>query len=271
MPGVTVFGAGGFVGARLSAHAEAQGRQVRRVTRDTWPETGADLGECIFAIGMTASFRRFPLQTAETQIVRLWEVLTRYRFASLLYLSSTRVYRDATSTAEEATLLLRPHIADDIYNATKLAGESLCLALDQPQVRVARLSNVYGASDRSELFLTDVMREAVLTGKVTLRSAPASAKDYIFVDDAVAQLAAISARGHQRLYNVAAGINVNNAELAGILKAQGVAVAFAPGAAEIGFPQIDTQRARHEFGLVPRAVAAILPEIFATLQRDLMQ
>ena len=242
---------------------------MRRVTRDTWPESGADLGECIFAIGMTASFRRFPLKTAETQVVRLWDVLTRYRFTSLLYLSSTRVYRDAASTAEEATLLLRPHIADDVYNATKLAGESLCLALDQPQVRVARLSNVYGASDRSELFLTDVVREAVLTGKVLLRSAPASAKDYIFVEDAVAQLAAISAHGQRRLYNVAAGVNVSNAELAGILETQDVDVSFAPGAAVIGFPQIDTRRAQDEFGLVPRAVAAVLPEIFATLQREL--
>ena len=244
---------------------------MRRVTRDTWPDRGADLGECIFAIGMTASFRRFPLQTAETQVVRLWEVLTRYRFASLLYLSSTRVYRDAASTAEEATLLLRPHIVDDIYNATKLAGESLCLALAQPQVRVARLSNIYGASDRSELFLTDVLREAVVTGKVTLRTAPASAKDYIFVEDAVAQLAAISARGQRRLYNVAAGVNVGNAELAGILTGLGVAVGFAPGAAEIGFSQIDTRRARGEFELVPRTVAAVLPKVFAILQRDLTQ
>lgn len=269
MADVTIFGASGFIGAQLAAHFEKIGRRVRCVTRENWPETGTDLGDCIFAIGMTASFRRFPLQTAETQVVRLHEVLTRYRFGSLLYLSSTRVYRDAAGTSEESALLLRPHLADDIYNATKLAGEALCLALGQPGIRVARLSNVYGPTDRSELFLTDVLRTAITTGQVVLRSAPSSAKDYLFVDDAVAQLAAIAGRGEQRLYNVAAGVNVTNAGIAALLRAEGVDVSFAPGAAEISFPPIDTRRTRGEFGLIPHGLAMVLPGVFKTLQLEL--
>lgn len=266
---ITIFGGKGFVGGRLVAHYHRLGRDVRVITRDNWPKAGEALGEVIYAIGMTASFRRYPLQTAQTQVVHLHEVLSRYSYDSLLYLSSTRVYRDAPSTHEDTALLLRPTRPDDVYNATKLAGEALCAALDNPKVRVARLANVYGASDHSELFLTDVMREAASTGKVLLRSAPQSAKDYIHVDDAVALLAAISEGGTHGFYNVASGINATNGELAEILRGLGVDVRFLPDAPDISFPLIDTSRARSEFSIVPKSLPMALPHVYRDIQKEL--
>lgn len=265
---ISIFGGKGFVGGRLVAHYQRLGRDVRVITRDNWPKDGEALGEVIYAIGMTASFRRFPLQTAQTQVVHLHEVLSRYTYASLLYLSSTRVYRDARSTREDTPLLLRPTRPDDVYNATKLAGEALCAALENPKVRVARLANVYGASDHSEVFLTDVIREAAGTSKVLLRSAPQSAKDFIHVEDAVALLAAISEGGRHGFYNVASGINTTNEELAEILRGLDVDVQFLPDAPDISFPLIDTSRARAEFPIVPKSLPMALANVYRDIKKE---
>ena len=90
---------------------------------------------------------------------------------SLLYLSTTRVYRNALETTESATLQVSPTDPDDVYNITKLAGEALCLSLPNPTTRVARLSNVIGAGAQSDSFLASVMRDA-REGAVTIRGAP---------------------------------------------------------------------------------------------------
>ncbi len=50
-------------------------------------------------------------------------------------------------------------------------GESACLGSGLANVRVARLSNVFGRDLASENFLTAVLREAVTEKRVSLRTA----------------------------------------------------------------------------------------------------
>ena len=109
----TIFGASGFIGHHISRRLVAQGQTVRAVTRDCWPADGDDLGHVIYAIGMTANFRSRVMETFAAQIERLYDIIARQRFTSLLYLSSTRVYRGAASTEEDAPLIVRPLDADD--------------------------------------------------------------------------------------------------------------------------------------------------------------
>ncbi len=263
----TIFGAGGLIGSRLMERLKAERHEVHAVHRDTWPEPGRDLGHVIFAIGLTADFRGRPLETTALHVNRLHDVLSRYSFASLLYLSTTRVYRGAAGTGEEADLVARPTVNDDIYNLTKMTGESLCLALPAPTIRVARLSNVYSARDRSEVFLASVLRDAVADGAVTLRTAPSSSKDYIHLDDAVSLLAHIALTGKERIYNVASGINVSNETIARTLRELGVTVSFQPDAPEASFPPIDIDRIRNEFQFKPRNLETTLPAVFHELQR----
>ena len=245
----TVFGARGLVGSTVAAQLEAQGRHVRRVVRGEWPAAGEDLGRVVFTIGMTADFRNRLVETFDLQILRLHEALTRYKFESFTYLSSARVYAGAASTQEETPLLVRPSETDHVYNISKLAGESLCFAFPDPNIRVVRLSNVYGAQDVSNLFLTAVMREAVATGKVSIGQSPLSAKDYITVDDAAAAIVAISQRGRQRLYNVAFGRNVTHREIADIMVSARYLVDFRQGGALADFPSMSMDRFDAEFAM----------------------
>jgi hypothetical protein len=69
-------------------------------------------------------------------------------------------------------------------------------------------------------------------------------------------LTRIALNGRERLYNVASGQNVTNAEIARWLVQVGVETRFAPGVSTVTFPHIDTRRIEAEFG--PMAMHAKL-------------
>jgi nucleoside-diphosphate-sugar epimerase len=258
----TIFGAGGWIGSALVRRLTNSGHQVRTVFRDNWPAANERLGHVIFAIGLTADFRERPLATAEAHVGTLTRALEYSRFESFLYLSSTRVYLGAAATSEETILSVRPVDPDNLYNVTKVAGEAVCLALPAPTIRVARLSNVVGVDDRSQNFLPAVLAEARRTGKVTIRRAADSEKDYVALDDATALLEAITLHGKHRIYNVGSGRNVTNQLIAQLLHGHtGAEVTFAPGAPRVSFPPITIDRVAHEFGAPPTPFESVFSEL----------
>lgn len=249
----TVFGAQGFIGSHLS---EALGREENTTvyTPLTLEEGGLpdeamrrDLGHVFYCIGLTANFRERPFDTVEAHVCLLKRVLELCKFESLTYLSSTRVYENAASTGEEAPLQVCPGNPGHLYNLSKLAGESLCLASGR-KTRIVRLSNVFGCGMPQQSFLGQVLGEAASTGKVRFLTAPQSAKDYVSVRDVVRWLPRIALHGSHAIYNVASGRNTSNAEIASLLGLRGVAASFAENAAEWIFPAIDTGRLFREFG-----------------------
>lgn len=268
MSAFSVFGASGFIGSRLVARLEADGHAVTRIGRETWPTHGSHLGHVIFTIGMTADFREKPFETVDAQVLRLREALHDYSFESFLYLSSTRLYRSQPDTREDAALALQPENPDDLYNATKIAGESLCLTLKRPEIRVARLSNVFGSPSPSQSFLAAVLGEARRTGRVTFRTGPETEKDYLDIDSAVAALIAIAKGGRARLYNVAAGRNVSNGEIAAQLETLGIACHFEPAAPNLRLTPIVTTRLSDEFSHMPLFLPDALPALLAATPKE---
>lgn len=263
----TIFGGHGFIGRAIARQLASEGITPRLVGRHDWPKPGENLGHVIFTVGMTADFRQRLVETVELQIVRPFEALTRYNFESFLYLSSTRVYQAATATTEATPLIVRPADPDHIYNTTKLAAESLCLAHANPAVRVVRLSNVFGADDTSNLFLTAVMREAAATGRVDIGQDAASEKDYVPVDFVAQNLVAIARYGRLRLYNVGHGTNTSHGEIAEILTRAGATVFFRPKSPVVSFPTIETDRVRSEFNLSPPEFGPTLAHAFQVIKR----
>jgi len=247
----TILGGTGFVGAHLARHLRTFGDEVSRPGREA--SLNGELGHVVYAIGLTADFRLRPYATVEAHVSRLSRLLERARFDSLLYLSSTRVYARSTSGNEDSPLMVDPRDPDDLYQLSKLTGESLCLGIGMPSVRVARLSNVFGAPIEGagmhpESLLPGLMRSAIVDGRVRLRSAPESTKDYVFVDDVARALRQIALHGRDRLYNVASGANVSHRDIVRrVAEVTGCAVEFAHGAPAVVFPGIATQRIRAEF------------------------
>ncbi len=275
----TVIGARGFIGGQMVAHLAGRGHAVAAPARGEMPS--GDPGHVVYCAGVTADFRTRPFDTVDAHITHLAEMLRRIRPQSFLYLSSTRLYEGAASGDEAAPVALHPAAPGALYNATKLAGESLCLSRPEPTVRVARLSNVYGAPMMDDCppradFLAAIVREAVDDGVVRLRTAPGSAKDYVAVGDVALALERIALGGTERLYNVASGVNVTHGAITvRLAELTGCAVEVAPDAPETAFPPIRTDRIAAACGPAepwrPAALLDRLPDLVAATRRPRLE
>lgn len=257
----TILGASGTIGRYLAARLRASGESVDTPERNASDLWGRPLGHVIYAIGLTADFRQRPFDTVHAHVSLLSEVLQRAKFSSLLYLSSTRVYAHAAQAQEDTPLPVLAQDPSDLYNLSKLMGESLCLHGGRTAVRVARLSNVVGGDDAdSANFVPSLQRDA-RAGRIVLQTALDSAKDYIHIDDVADLLPRIAAQGRARLYNVASGVQTTHRQWTEQLQARtGCAVEVAPGAPAVCFAPIDIGRIRAEFGFSPRpAFSALSP------------
>ncbi len=266
----TVLGSSGFIGSHLARRLRGSGAECFTPSRDDPAIFEQALGHVFFCIGLTADYRGRPHETVDAHVCRLLHVLREATFESLLYLSSTRIYAGGSGTDEETALRIDPGDPDNLYDISKIMGESLCHARGGG-VRVARLSNVCGVNPSSEMFFDSVLRDAVAKGKVVLRTAPDSAKDYVMIDDAVEALIRIAGGGQGRVYNVASGRNVSHSELLdGLRRVTGCEVEWTPGADRTVFPPISIDRLRDEFGLTPASPVDHLDALVAAYKQELV-
>src|SRR5688572_20741048 len=127
MPGqpnpITVLGASGFIGGHLVTKLRESGCDVFTPEREA-DLSGKRLGHVVYCIGLTADFRSRPLDTVTAHVCRLVEVMRDCDFESLLYLSSTRLYKgDSKIAQEDDPFQVAPLDPDDLYNVSKLMGE----------------------------------------------------------------------------------------------------------------------------------------------------
>lgn len=262
----TILGGSGFIGQALVQRLREKGHSVFSPSRGelaaSVQTSCGGLGHVIYCIGLTADFRKRPLQTMEAHCCLLKKILQRCTFDSLTYLSSTRVYASASCTREDQELRVRSQSLDSLYNLSKLCGESLCLQ-GCDRARSVRLSNVYAFEPASESFLGQILYEAVTSRKVLFRSSPESAKDYISLDDVLELLPRLAVSGEFSVYNLAAGLNTSNQELADCLRQQGIVVDFAADAQTWSFPSIDISRLTRSFDSPSRRLVQDFPAVFS--------
>jgi nucleoside-diphosphate-sugar epimerase len=242
-------GASGFIGSHLKEHLVKKGVDCYCPSRKDEGVFKRPLGHVVYCIGYTADFRQFPLETAEAHVSVLLSFLKQADFDSFLYVSSTRVYENAQQTTETSNLSVNPNDPNHIFNISKLAGEACCLSVARPEVRIARISNVLGADFHSNNFVNSVIKDILKTGQVTLRTNAEAAKDYIPVNVLVEYLEKIAKHGKERLYNVASGINIRNAQIMEALSQEAsFTYDYAPDSSRYIFPPINVKKLRDEFG-----------------------
>lgn len=310
---ITVLGATGFIGSALvhyiqrsSANSSdsqelSQEKLSQEVLQEAIRETvyapprntsleelcRRPLGNIVYCIGVTADFRQRPLDTVRAHVSVLEELLRTATFDSLTYLSSTRLYSSVATvsgdTHEQASFVVQPQSMSDVYNLSKLMGESLCLhglsgiestrwhsshaRSTPPRIHVVRLSNVVGNDFSSENFLSSVIAQAVQQGHVTLQTTLDSAKDYIHIDDVVTLLLDIARRGTHSIYNLASGVNLSNAEIMDALqRSTDCSYHVADHAVRSVFPPINVQRITEEFHFRPRPVLSMVDKLVAQYQ-----
>jgi nucleoside-diphosphate-sugar epimerase len=266
----TVFGATGFIGRSLTRHLKSLGHTCFEPARGDKAAFERPLGHVIYCIGLTADWRARPLDVVEAHVTFLEQVLRRAQFSSLLYLSSTRIYKRCASGSEDAAIPVLTSDPDDLFDASKLLGETMCLSDSRP-TRVARLSNVYGPDFRSENFLSSIIRDA-LKGRIVLRTALESAKDYVSIDQVTPLLVQIATGGRRRLYNVASGLDTSHGTIVReLVKCTGCGVDVVPNAPRTGFPRIDISRITDEFEFSPRELAGDVARLVDAFGRNSLE
>ena len=257
----SVLGANGYIGSALLEFLRQSGHQAQAFGRGQ-PVGQSRLGTVFYCIGVTAAFRERPLDAVEAHVSVLTQLLRQANFEQLIYLSSARVYAGAVGTGEDGSLQVQPQQLSDLYNLSKLCGESACLHSGR-FCKVIRLSNVYGSEDPSSNFLAQVLRAARETGEVVFLTSPESSKDFVSLHDTVRLLMAIAERGQHKIYNLGRGRNTSNRQLAEGLENLGVKVTFAVDAPSWQVPPLDTRRLDEEFPGVRRTLLDDLPELMA--------
>lgn len=264
----TVLGGAGFIGSHLLRYLRQADHECFAPLRGDDSLFHSPLGHVIYCIGLTADFRSRPLDTIEAHVCVLRRLLEQADFESLTYLSSTRVYAGSTVTDETATLHVNPNRADDLYNLSKLMGESLCLHGGRANTRVVRLSNIVGLRPDPDIFIDQLLEEGRLTGRVLLRTALSSRKDYLYIDDAVSALERIAQSKAQGIINVASGEGVANQQIVRLLESEmGFLVDVAANAPAWDFTAINTNRLKGEFAIQPRPFSDYFPEFLQLYRR----
>jgi nucleoside-diphosphate-sugar epimerase len=258
----TVLGASGTIGQQMVKFLCARNEEVFTPSRNDDSIFNLPLGHVIYAVGITADFRTRPFDTVQAHVCLVNQILQQAHFDSFLYLSSTRLYSNNCSGAEEDVFSVDPQNPSDLYNLSKLMGESLCFSCGRQNVKIARLSNVVGGEETSsDNFLPSLIREA-RQGKIILRSALTSKKDYIHITDVVSLLYQIATTGKRNLYNVASGQQITHAEwVQHLVSLTGCSYEVVPEAPCHQFVAIDIQKISQEFLFQPTA-------IFDSLSRD---
>ncbi len=260
----TILGGGGFLGAHLVGYLKSQGHTVNVPRRNLDGIFDIDLGHVIYAIGLTGDFRSRPFDTVEAHVSLLSRLLQKCRFDSWLYLSSTRIYSElglGKVATEKSDIVVNLGL-DNLYNLSKLMGESLCLACPNSNIRVARLSNIYGAGMSPNTFLGSILKDLHRHGSVTLNECPNSGKDYIASSDVVSLLEKISSHGLQRIYNIASGISLSHRELFdAIFKLTGFSLNYSDACITRKFPLVDISLIQNEFGFQPKLLLDNIGEL----------
>ena len=173
---------------------------------------------------------------------------------------------------ETAVLPLDPASARHLYDFSKGLGESLCHVAGRGRARVARLACVYQGPQDADGFLPALLRQVLAARsagveRVEVSSSPYFARDYVHLDDVVDALIRIAVSGRQRVYNVASGVNVSNADLFEYLARRwGCVVQPLLHSVPSAVPQVDIERLCSELHWRSRSLFDALDDVLETCQ-----
>jgi UDP-glucose 4-epimerase len=261
----SVLGADGYVGKALCRHLKTEGATVRAFGRADTDYTARPLGHAVYCIGLTDDYLSRPFDTIEAHVSVFSRLLKDAEFESMTYLSSTQLYDSGNGKgSEEESLTLSPHNPCHLYDFSKGLGEVLCLTAGRGNARAARLSCVYGGDLTADNFLHTLLRDTAGVRDLAVNSHPRLSRDYVHIDDVCRALARIAVSGSRRIYNVASGRNMANADVFALVeRLTGCAISPTVDADTCcpRSPKIDISALAEDFAIKPRMLEETLPEI----------
>jgi nucleoside-diphosphate-sugar epimerase len=268
----TILGSKGFIGSNLVKYLKEEKFDVQALDIDDKKLFSEKLGHVIYAIGVTSDFRTDSFNTIEAHVCILNKLLKNINFDSFLYLSSARIYYGNKNSLEETEIKVNPTNPDNVYNISKIMGESICLSSNKTNVKIARLSNVIGEDFSSNNFVFSLIKDAINKNKIKLETSLESEKDYVSIKDVVRILLEISINGKYKLYNVASGKNIKTQKIVDAINNElDNKIKISDNPTKIIFPNISIKKITDEFKFEPILILDVLPDLINKFKKFLQK
>ncbi|MBW8185199.1 NAD-dependent epimerase/dehydratase family protein [Shewanella nanhaiensis] len=248
----TVVGSTGFIGNNLVRFLTEKGEEVTEINRIA-PSRNESLGTIVYCAGFGGCDE--PQKVLDANLTFLMKLLDECNYERFIYISSTRVYLNATTGTEKSNLVISSGDKRSVFNLSKITAEKL--STNNPKLISLRVSNVYGDAFNSPLFLPTIIRDAIKSRKIKMFTSGDYSKDYINVLDVCNAIYLLSKKedlSHD-VYNIAYSKKVTADEiLEEISKSVEHDVEWNTTSVEEFYPEICIKRLRHEINFEPSFV-----------------
>ena len=249
----TIFGQG-FVGTNISIFLKKKKYNLFLPKKGKY-KFKKNLHNVIYCIG-NQNWLKDPKVTYDANLGLVPEIIFNNKFDSFTLLSSTRLYlgNSEGETSENNPININPNDKNFFYNSLKLAAENLCLSLNNKNIKVVRMSNLFGDNFTNQVYLLPTLiRNSIKYKKINIYISKNSTKDFIYVNDAFDVLFKIIKRGKHRLYNVASGKNIKLFKiLKEIKKITNCKINYTHNSKIVNEPKINIKRIIKEFNFRPK-------------------
>ena len=249
----TIFGQG-FVGTNISIFLKKKKCKLFIPKKGKY-KFKKNLHNVIYCIGNQNWLKDLKV-TYDAQLGLVPEIIFNNKFDSFTFLSTTRLYfaNSEGKTSENDPININSNNKNFLYNSLKIAAENLCLTLNNKNIKVVRMSNLFGDNFTNQAYLLPTwIRNSIKNKKIDIYISKNSTKDFIYVNDAFDVLLKIIKRGKHRLYNVASGKNIKLFKiLEEIKKITNCKINYTHSSNVVKEPKINIKRIIKEFNFKPK-------------------
>lgn len=199
-----ILGHKGFIGSHLVSRFVEKGVSFQIIDLEHSPHLNISGGTLYYCIGVTNLFREKIEKCFVAHVGALLDLIRNNKFERVVYLSSARVYVNQALGQENEPIEVQPSLLDHAYNISKLAGESLLLHSQTPNVLCLRLSNVLGKALEDNNLLKSIY-DTLQSETPVFNVTEDSSRDFIDIENVLDALETASLIKGKHILNLCSG------------------------------------------------------------------
>jgi len=247
----TIFGQKGFLGTNIVNYLKKKNYDIFLPPRNK-VRFNKNLNNIIYCIG-SDNVLDDPINAIKSNLMILCNIILNNKFKNFIYISSTRLYFNTKNTNENDMIKINTSSKNYFYNSLKATAENFCLAQKNQNIKVVRLSNLYGLNFKNQIYLLpSLIRDSKINKKINIYINKDSKKNYVNINDVINIIIKITNKSKYRLYNVASDKRLALKKIVStIKKATDCEVVYSNQKKRIDEPMIDISRIKKEFNFKP--------------------
>lgn len=210
-----VYGSKGYIGSKIINLLRKKKQKIICVKKNLYSKK---IGNVIYCVG-SDDWSINPFKTYNSNFVHLYNFFKKkIKYKTFTYISTTRLYLNLKNKiASEDDDLVISKKKNSIFNLQKLMSESLLSFYKN--IKIIRLSNVYGYCVNKKTILPTIIRDSILKKKIIISINLNSQKDFISENDAVRNIyLLVKKKKLSGTYNLGSGKNTKIKKILSIIK-----------------------------------------------------